>query len=92
MMRISISSLPFNMKHEIRCWSLKTFAVVLPNDSCHYVKSVGIRSYSGPHFAAFGLNTERYSIMMECSEILKIIKTGIFCTIPARSHWIGPLD
>ena len=92
MMRISISSLPFNMKHEIRCWSLKTFAVVLPNDSCHCLKSVRIRSYSGPHSPAFGLNTERYSIMIECFEILKIIKTGIFCTIPARSRWIGPLD
>ena len=25
----------------------------------HCVKSVRIRSYSGPHFPAFGLNTER---------------------------------
>ena len=28
----------------------------------HCVKSVRIRSYSGPHFPAFGLNTERYGI------------------------------
>ena len=27
----------------------------------HCVKSVRIRSYSGPYFAAFGLNTGRYS-------------------------------
>ena len=27
----------------------------------HCVKSVRIRSYSGPHFPAFGLNAERYS-------------------------------
>ena len=27
----------------------------------HCVKNVRIRSYSGPHFFAFGLNTERYS-------------------------------
>ena len=27
----------------------------------HCVKSVCIRNYSGPHFLAFGLNTERYS-------------------------------
>ena len=27
---------------------------------CHYVKSVHILSYSGPHFPAFGLNTDRY--------------------------------
>ena len=26
----------------------------------HCVKSVRIRSYSGPHFPSFGLNTERY--------------------------------
>ena len=29
--------------------------------SYHRVKSVRTRSYSGPHFAAFGLNTERHS-------------------------------
>ena len=28
----------------------------------HFVKSVRIRSYSGPHFPAFGLNMERYSV------------------------------
>ena len=28
-------------------------------------KSVPIRSYSGPHFYAFGLNTERYGVRME---------------------------
>ena len=36
----------------------------------HCVKSVRIRSYSGPHFPAFGLNTERYSIShAECGKI-----------------------
>ena len=30
----------------------------------HCVKIVRIRSYSGPHFAAFGLNTERYSVSL----------------------------
>ena len=37
------------------------------------VKSVRIRSYSVPHFPAFGLNTERYSVSLriqpECEEI-----------------------
>ena len=28
----------------------------------HCVKRVRIWSYSGPHFSAFGLNTERYSV------------------------------
>ena len=28
----------------------------------HCVKNVRIRSYSGPHFPAFGLNTDRYRV------------------------------
>ena len=28
----------------------------------HCVKSVRVRSYSGPHFPAFVLNTERYRV------------------------------
>ena len=39
----------------------------------HCVKSVRVRSYSGPHFFAFGLNTERYSVSLrfqsECGKI-----------------------
>ena len=30
----------------------------------HCVKSVRIRSYSGPHFPIFGLNSERYSVSL----------------------------
>ena len=29
-----------------------------------YVKSVRIRSYSGPYFPAFGLNTESYGVSL----------------------------
>ena len=36
--------------------------------SLHYVKSVGIRSYSGPHFPVFGLNRERYVSLLIQSE------------------------
>ena len=39
----------------------------------HCVKSVRIRSYSRPHFSAFGLNTERYSLSLriqsECGKM-----------------------
>ena len=39
----------------------------------HYVKSVLIWSYSGPHLPAFGLNTERYGVFLciqsECGKI-----------------------
>ena len=30
--------------------------------SLHFVKSVCVRSHSGPHFSAFRLNMERYSV------------------------------
>ena len=39
----------------------------------HCVKSVRIRSYSGPYFPAFGVNTERYGVSLriqsECGKI-----------------------
>ena len=39
----------------------------------HCVKSVHIRSYSGPYFPAFGLNTERYGVSLciqsECGKM-----------------------
>ena len=39
----------------------------------HCVKSVRIRSYSGPYFPAFELNTERYSVSLRIqSECCKI--------------------
>ena len=34
------------------------------------VKNARIRSYSGPHFPAFGLNTDRYGVGYENSKIL----------------------
>ena len=30
----------------------------------HFVKSVGIRSFSSQYFPAFGLNTERYEVSL----------------------------
>ena len=39
----------------------------------HCVKSVHIRSYFGPHFLAFGLNTERYFVSLHIqSECVRI--------------------
>ena len=46
---------------------------ILSTGKLHCVKSVRIRSYSGPYFPAFGLNTERYGeslrIQSECGKI-----------------------
>ena len=40
---------------------------------CHCVKNVCIRSFSGPYFPAFGMNTERYGlsirIQSKCGKI-----------------------
>ena len=39
----------------------------------HSMKSVSIQNFSGPHFPAFGLNNERYSVSLsiysECEKI-----------------------
>ena len=53
----------------------------------HCVKSVCIRSYSGPHFPAFRLNTERYRvsfrIQSECGKMrIRItLNAGIFYAV-----------
>ena len=53
-------------------------------------KSVYILSYSGPHFPAFGLNTEKYSLSLliqaECGKIRTRItpNTGAFYAVWAR--------
>ena len=41
------------------------------------VKSARIRNYSGPHFPAFGLNTERYGISLPIQSEYGKIRTRI---------------
>lgn len=47
----------------------------------HWVKSVPIRNYSGPHFPTFGVNTERCSIFLsirpECGKMWSRITTNM---------------
>ena len=43
----------------------------------HYVKSVHIRSYSGPYFPVFGLNTERYGVYLRIQSDCGKIRTSI---------------
>ena len=43
----------------------------------HCVKSVRIRSYSGSHFLAFGLNTERYFVSLHIQSELEKMRTRI---------------
>ena len=49
--------------------TLNTYAsdystVIISIKLCHYLKSVRIRSFSGPYFPAFGLDTDRYSVSL----------------------------
>ena len=59
----------------------------------HCVKRLRIRSYSGPHFPAFGLNTERYVISLriqsKCGKSLTRItpNTDTFY----RALWTSPM-
>ena len=43
----------------------------------HYVKSVRIWSFSGPHFPAFGLNMERYSVFLRIQSECGKVRTSI---------------
>ena len=45
-------------------FAMKTELSVLGQSYQHYVKSVRIRSYSGPYFLAPGLNAERYLVFL----------------------------
>ena len=49
--------------------------VGLKNNHC--VKNVRIRSYSGPYFPAFRLNTERYSVSLHIQSKCGKIRTRI---------------
>ena len=63
------------------------FVIFLTSAVIHCVKSVRIQSYSGPHFPAFGLNTERYSVSLrvqsECGKMWTRIapNTDAFCAV-----------
>ena len=61
-------------------------------DVSHCVKSVRIRSFSGPYFPTFGLNTERYSeslrFQSECGKIRtrKTPNTATFYAVTFTSN------
>ena len=54
----------------------------LSNAPNHCVKSVSIRSYSGLHFPAFGLDTEKYFVSLriqpECGKMLTRITPNTY--------------
>ena len=66
-------------------------------DSSQFMKSVGIRSYCGPYFLAFGLNTKRYEVPLrsqsECGRIRTRItlNTETFNAVRDSSQFITSL-
>ena len=60
----------------------------------HCVKSVRIRSYSGPYFSAFGLNAEWYLVSLrihsECGKIRSRItlNIGTFYAVNLSEQWL----
>ena len=66
-----------NTFHKISL-SLFSQTLPLPNPrAMHCEKSVCIRSYSGPYFPAFGLNTERYRVSLRIRSERWEIRTRI---------------
>ena len=57
-----------NANNKVCKYSHKTFLKKSNRDRHHCVKSVRIRSYSGPSFLAFGLNTVRENMDLNNSE------------------------
>ena len=52
------------LKHFISNWQRIITELVILHFARHCVKSVRIRSYSGPYFPAFGLNKARYGVSL----------------------------
>ena len=50
----------------------------------HCVKSVRIRSFPGPYFPAFGLNTEKYGDCLEYVKLSETIHSPCLCNISER--------
>ena len=56
------------------------------------VKSVRIRSYSGSHFSAFGLNTERYGVSLRMQSECWKMQTRITSNADTFHAVVSPLD
>ena len=67
---------------------VKRLIVVAYNYYLNCIKHVRIRKYSGPHFSAFRLNTERYRISVRIQSVCGKMRTRIF---PNTSTFHGVL-
>ena len=80
-----------NVKIYKHLFGMYKVLLTLCQSAVHYVKSVRIRSFSGPQFPAFGLNTDIYyvnpRVQFECGE-MRTIKTPNMYTFHAVV-WLG---
>ena len=58
-----------------RCSFLLMNQTIIEAKISHCLKSVRIRSFSGPYFPAFGLNMERYSVSLRIQSACGKIRT-----------------
>ena len=70
-------SMEQNVIANIRLYSILTFVLENARNDYHCVKSVHIRSYSGPYFPAFELNTERYGVFLRIHSEFGKMRTRI---------------
>ena len=63
----------------LKCQIIRTaeYNVMTDYEDYHYVKSIRIWSYSGPHFPAFGLNTDRYEVSLRIQFQCRKMRTRI---------------
>ena len=61
--------------HPVSCTNTYHDVTDLANHHC--VKSARIRSYSGPYFSVYGLNTEKYSLSLRIQSECWKIRTRI---------------
>ena len=54
---------------------MQSIPTEIARNSIHYVKSARIRSFSGPYFLAFGLNTERYGVYLRIESEYEKMRT-----------------
>ena len=64
-------------------------AVITDTNGIHCVKNVRIRSYSGPHFSDFELNTDRYTVLLCIQSEYRRIQTRITPNTDASFTVIG---
>ena len=87
----------FNNSYRLPKWWVKECRCFLQNNQSSTLReNVCIRSYSGPHFPAFGLNTERYGVSLriqsECAKMQTRITLNTDTFRAVQCLWLRRLN